>query len=387
MKASRRMVALDLLRTLAVVLVVGHHLQPLDSVFPDWLHPLAQRWIEIGWIGVDLFFVLSGFLISGLLFQEYQRDGKIRVGRFLIRRAFKIYPSFYVFIAIVVYIQFSNYNYQLASTKQILAEALFVQNYFPGLLFHTWSLGVEEQFYLLLPLTLLGFLALGRRDAPFRTLPIFWALGALLLIALRTWLFFQKTMVNQGDLRFDSLLCGVALSYFYHFHSARTLGCARKWRWHFMLAGCLLLVPVCMFPNGNLYMDSVGLASTYIGFAMILLASLAFAIPSHGVGSIPFRVAAFCGAYSYGIYLWHMPVKLWGTMYLTRWFGWRFSASSELLVYLLGSFAVGIFFSIMVERPFLLLRDRWFPSKTGPVEPSKGPADFAAEPVAPIAFW
>lgn len=387
MKKSSRMVALDLLRTLAVVLVVGHHLQPLDRAFPDWIHPLVERWIRVGWIGVDLFFVLSGFLISGLLFQEYQRYGRIRVGRFLIRRAFKIYPSFYVFIAIVIWIQYSNYNYELASLRRILAEVFFVQNFYPGLLFHTWSLGVEEQFYLLLPLALLGFLALGGRDAPFRSLPNWCALGALLLIALRTWLFFQKTMGSQGDLRFDSLLCGVALSYFYHFHSGRTLDFARKWRWHLMAAGCLLLAPVCMFSNGKLYMDSVGLASTYIGFATILLASLAFAIPSHGVLSIPFRVVAFCGTYSYGIYLWHVPVKLWGTLYLTRWFGWRLSASSELLVYLFGSFAVGIFFSIIVERPFLLLRDRWFPSKTRPLEPSQGPSDFAAEPIAPIAFW
>jgi len=383
MRGSRRLIALDMLRTLAVVLVVGHHLQPLDRAFPGWLQPLVQRWIAVGWIGVDLFFVLSGFLISGLLFQEYQRHGKIRMGRFLIRRAFKIYPSFYVFIAIVIYIQHSNYNYELITRKQILAEAFFVQNYFPGLLFHTWSLGVEEQFYLLLPLVLLGFLALRGGDAAFGRLPLFCILGAMLLIAIRAWLVRHKSMAVQGDLRFDSLLCGVLLSYFYHFRSKPTLAFARKFRWRVMLAGLVLLVPVCLVPKGGVYMDSIGLASTYSGFALMLLASLAFTVPALGIVSIPFRFVAFCGTYSYGIYLWHVPVKIWGTMYLTHWFGWRFSAPQELLLYLFGSFVVGIIFSMIVERPFLMLRDWWFPSKSGPVEPSEAPSALARERGAP----
>ena len=92
---------------------------------PHVLRPFVQRWVNFGWVGVDLFFVLSGFLVSGLLFQEYQRHGKIRVGRFLIRRGFKIYPSFYVFIAAVIYIQWSNYNYDRASTRPDPCRSIF----------------------------------------------------------------------------------------------------------------------------------------------------------------------------------------------------------------------------------------------------------------------
>ena len=65
-----------------------------------FLHNLTSVWLRGGWIGVDIFFVLSGFLVSGLLFNEQQRTGLVRVKNFLIRRGFKIYPSFYFLILI-----------------------------------------------------------------------------------------------------------------------------------------------------------------------------------------------------------------------------------------------------------------------------------------------
>ena len=79
---SQRNESLDVLRCVAVLLVVGYHM------------PYYRLWGRIGWIGVDLFFVLSGFLISGLLFREFRDTGSIDVKRFLIRRGLKIYPSF-----------------------------------------------------------------------------------------------------------------------------------------------------------------------------------------------------------------------------------------------------------------------------------------------------
>ena len=327
MKGTRRMIVLDLVRAFAVALVLGRHVHPLELVLPDWLRPLAQRWVNCGWLGVDLFFVLSGFLVSGLLFQEYQRYGKIRVGRFLIRRAFKIYPSFYVFVAIVIFIQYSNYNYPLASTKRILAEVFFVQNYFPGLLDHTWSLGVEEHFYLMLPLALLAIIALdGRSDNPFRVLPrvCFWVAGILLGLRIGTHyvgVYADHHNLTPTHLRIDSLLCGVLLSYYYHFHTETTLAFARRYRWQIIAVGAFLLVPVYDHVPWDFFVHTFGFIFAYVGFSLLLLASLTFAVPTVGMKSIPFRIVAFCGTYSYGIYLWHMPVKLWGTMYLNRWFG------------------------------------------------------------------
>jgi peptidoglycan/LPS O-acetylase OafA/YrhL len=77
---------LDILRAIAVLLVLGRH------------EHANALWRRCGWVGVDLFFVLSGFLISGLLFSEYKKRGRLDLPRFYIRRGLKIYPSFYVLI-------------------------------------------------------------------------------------------------------------------------------------------------------------------------------------------------------------------------------------------------------------------------------------------------
>ena len=391
MKPARRLIALDLIRAAAVVLVLGRHLPPLQEPLPELLQPLALRWINSGWMGVDLFFVLSGFLVSGLLFQEYLRFKRIRVGRFLIRRAFKIYPLFYVFVAVVIYIQYSNYNYDQITRGQILAEVFFVQNYFPGLLDHTWSLGVEEHFYLLLPMALLAMIAWDGRSGrnPFRRLPIASIWVAAILTALRITTHYLGPYSDLHNLapthlRLDSLLCGVLLSYYYHFHTEQTLAFARKYRWPLIAVGFLLLVPVYTHVQWDYFVHTFGFMYAYVGFAILLLVSLTFAIPTKGPASVPFRIVAFCGAYSYGIYLWHMPVKLWGDMYLQRWFGWDTSLRRELLVYLIGSFAVGIFFSAIIEYPMLRLRDRWFPSQSKPVEPSMPPEPTPADVPTPL---
>src|ERR1700754_2595070 len=79
-----RLRELDFLRGIAIILVLMRHI------------PLSSYTTNLGWIGVDLFFVLSGFLVSGLLFKEYMRYGKINPGRFLIQRGFKIYPIYFL---------------------------------------------------------------------------------------------------------------------------------------------------------------------------------------------------------------------------------------------------------------------------------------------------
>ena len=139
---SQRNESLDVLRCVAVLLVVGFHL------------PYYTLWSRIGWIGVDLFFVLSGFLISGLLFQEYKDTGTLSIKRFLIRRGLKIYPSFYLLMVLVTCLYFLDRS--TVSTEQLALSWVFLQNYYTGekifmLLAHTWSLAVEEHFYLLLP--------------------------------------------------------------------------------------------------------------------------------------------------------------------------------------------------------------------------------------------
>src|SRR5215471_3658603 len=103
--------SLDALRCIAVLLVLGLHL------------PYYRVWGTLGWIGVDLFFVLSGFLISGLLFQEYKKTGSINFKRFLIRRGLKIYPSFYLLIVAAMIVSFLVPSASLL--RQSIVSALF----------------------------------------------------------------------------------------------------------------------------------------------------------------------------------------------------------------------------------------------------------------------
>jgi len=97
---SSRLVVLDALRALAVLLVIGRHLRIPYSLSPEsGTRVFAELWQRGGWIGADLFFVLSGFLVSGLLFREHQQHGRVSLGRFFVRRGLKIYPAFYAFLA------------------------------------------------------------------------------------------------------------------------------------------------------------------------------------------------------------------------------------------------------------------------------------------------
>ena len=85
-----RNLGLDLLRLFAILLVIGNHLRPI----PGHHDVLLAGWIRGGWVGVDLFFVLSGFLVAGLLFNDFLRNGRVSIARFLVRRVSRYIPHF-----------------------------------------------------------------------------------------------------------------------------------------------------------------------------------------------------------------------------------------------------------------------------------------------------
>lgn len=220
MRRSRR---LDVLRAAAVLLVMSAHSTPTP-----WLG-------RSGWIGVDLFFVLSGFLISGLLFAEYRASGRIDAGRFLIRRGFKIYPSFYAFLAITVIVE--AFRGRMITGGQLLAETLFVQNYGPRFWGHTWSLAVEEHFYLLLPFALVALLRFGKTPgASLRRLPLLIVFLAGAILVGRTYTASRGFWVySHTHCRADALAAGVFLGWFWHFRARETRAWAERFRWAVLL--------------------------------------------------------------------------------------------------------------------------------------------------------
>lgn len=144
-----RILGLDGIRAYAVITVVILHLQ----LFIHWYYESSPLYSLI-WHGVEIFFVLSGFLITHLLVKERKQFGNIDLKKFWVRRALRIFPLFYLFIFSVVLIGFFfNTN---TSLKQILISAIYGFNFVPRseyniMLGHTWSLAVEEHFYLLWP--------------------------------------------------------------------------------------------------------------------------------------------------------------------------------------------------------------------------------------------
>ena len=120
-----RLATLDTLRGIAVLLVLGAHQPTLVGNTGAVL--FCRAWQHIGWVGVDLFFVLSGFLVSGLLFRSWREHGRLNAGRFLMRRAWKIYPAFYAMLLIVIVN--GHLHGRWPGWPPIVSEMLFIQNY------------------------------------------------------------------------------------------------------------------------------------------------------------------------------------------------------------------------------------------------------------------
>ena len=149
-----RLVGLDILRFAAISVVLCDHSNnfgPAGDLFsktPGFLGVVLSTVASMGWVAVDVFFVLSGFLVSNLFFQEAARTGSVSPGRFLVRRGFKIYPAFWIMIAATI-----GYTWCRGGKlawMQVFGELFFFQNYGHAVTWHTWSLAVEEHFYFVL---------------------------------------------------------------------------------------------------------------------------------------------------------------------------------------------------------------------------------------------
>jgi peptidoglycan/LPS O-acetylase OafA/YrhL len=183
-RLKNRVLGLDILRFTAVTLVIFRHMQQFRGA-PQWLSRTSLHLKQGGWVGVDIFFVLSGFLVSGLLFREWQQHKTLSVGRFLWRRGWKIYPAFWFFL--LGMIVFYTCQHQTINWRGMLGEFLFLQNYWANVFNHTWSLAVEEHFYIMVAAgSWLLFRWAGRSGAnPYRHLPWIFLIIASLCLAVR----------------------------------------------------------------------------------------------------------------------------------------------------------------------------------------------------------
>ena len=374
-----RSIGLDALRAVAILLVLGSHMVPPLDGSP--MNAAFATWRLGGWVGVDLFFVLSGFLVSGLLFDEHAKTGTIDPVRFLIRRGWKIYPAFYFFVIVAMQLEPPH------ETKRLLSELFFLQSYIPAIWSHTWSLAVEEHFYLLLAglLWIVVRAAKPGRD-PFRVLvPLTLAVCVVELFAR------LATAASGGfslyrnfyptHLRIDSLLFGVLLAYGVRRFSTAWI---TRYRAALLLAGVALLAPAFVHPIAqDRFVYTVGFAAFYVGSGLLVLA--AFAVETSNRFAKAF---AEIGFYSYSIYLWHFLAVDVCFLLLGE---APIPFAARVPLYMLFAIGLGVTMARLVEVPMLRLRERWFPSAAGSVamvepldaEPTRGDVATATPPGAP----
>jgi peptidoglycan/LPS O-acetylase OafA/YrhL len=364
-REHNRLRSLDALRTAAVALVIIHHWGQENED-----NPIGWWFSRSGWVGVDLFFVLSGFLVSGLIFREHERYGGFDAKRFLVRRGLKIYPAFYVFlfVCLIDVDTFSVESGVESVPQRLLAEVFFVQNYFTGIWGHTWSLAVEEHFYLMLAVVAAfasrrGYLSHGvRRIAVYVAVVCVACLGMRILYALFAeyeW----RGVYAPTHMRIDSLLIGVLLSYAYHFRRERLDEFIGRHRAVLLVGAVLMLVPGLTLDRSSPLLFTFGLTGLAVGFGTIMLLMLGSPRTSRVLARQPLAAVCSAGQYSYSVYLWHVATMIVIGLAVERWVP-DLSPWVVLVVDVVLAFAVGIVFARLVEIPVLRIRDRWFPSRS-----------------------
>lgn len=299
--------ALDGLRAVAVLSVIVYHVN--------------EPWLPGGFLGVDLFFVLSGFLITSLLLVEHDRTNRINLSRFWSRRARRLLPAILILLIVVAIVEHqvvAEAAVRAGRRSELLATLFYAANWFfiatgrsyfadyggASPVRHTWSLAIEEQFYLLFPLIMSFGLRLRRR----------WLLVAIIVtLGLSGWLMavlFTPSNPSRAyfgtDARIHQLLAGAVLAILLAGRYRRTI--VTKTRGLVLPASGLLVAALfLMRDDGSFYYHGGAVGIGLV--AAVLIAGLEHPAPVQDALSI--RPLVSIGKISYGMYLWHFPLIVW----------------------------------------------------------------------------
>ncbi len=347
-----RRLDLDVVRGLAIVLALGWHFSG-GHTGNVVLEVLTWPGSTFGWAGVDLFFVLSGFLLGRLVLAEQARTGRFDGRRFTARRVLKLWPVLYVFLLVQAVAGPEPW------TTYLWQNALHVQNYAGTSLTHLWSLAVEEHFYL--ALAVLFPLFARRRGTPRQLVAVLVAV-LVAALALRIWGAAQGVsdvrLQWRTHFRVDSIAAGVLLAAVsVHWPARFDRLCRRRG----LLLGVLAAgtAHLALVGKSGPFGTTVGFTVAYLtGAALLLLVYRAAWVPRARWISVPM---AALGRYSYGIYIWHVFAASVALDLVPGWSRESTSAGAEVLEYAAG-IAVGIAATQAVEKPVLRLRERLLPA-------------------------
>jgi peptidoglycan/LPS O-acetylase OafA/YrhL len=371
-RPTGQMAALDVLRTFAVLLVIAGHAAAEfvkqgggKSSFTQF--PLVSH----GWIGVDLFFVLSGYLIGKQLWVELLETRTIRFGRFIVRRGLRIWPLYFFFMVFVITV-LGRGSFPFGSWW---SDAVFLTNYInQGVVMGSWSLCTEEQFYILSPLLLLAGSSITVSMSAYRR--FLWAMFLFQPVTrMITWLAAGGTLEAQNPALFrqyvyypihthaDGLILGLIIANYQasgvRFRDYRI---ASSW-WAIVAAiGFCLLTRVA---HSAIFF--------FTGITVLFGTSVWLVIARPSISTFSFvrwRVFYLGSRLSFGMYLNHeylqeeVALVVRHTLpFLSELAGLQASITFGVLVVLSASFAVLTF--CLVEHPFLRLRSRCLSSERG----------------------
>lgn len=306
---------LDHLRTLAILLVLLYHYCILFP-HPEW----AETWGSFGWVGVDLFFVLSGYLIASQLFRDIRENNSVNLKAFYIKRFFRILPAYFTVVILYFTIPVFKEREGLAPLWKFLT---FTQNLGLDLktqraFSHAWSLCIEEQFYLIFP-AVLFLLSIIRKTKVLIWLLLFLFAGTILL-RLFSWNVFLVPL--EGDPvfglawakyiyyptynRLDSLLVGIGLAMITVYFSKAKEFMDRNYLIFLMAGLCLITVSYFLCKEQAAFGASIfGFSLVALSFGCITAAALS---PKCFLYKHESRVTWFIALLSYSVYLLHKGV-------------------------------------------------------------------------------
>lgn len=325
---------------------------------------------RLGWMGVDLFFVLSGFLIGSQLLTPGATGRKLKLGEFYLRRAYRILPAYLVVVALYLFLPVWRERPVLAPAWKLLSFTYNLTMKYPQELAfsHSWSLCIEEHFYLLLPLIVLWMM---RKPSAGKTTAIFLVVFVF-GVAVRWWNLFHVVRAVDDDsqwillmkriyyptyCRLDGLLCGVALAVIKLFRPAWWTQLEKRGWVTFAIGIAVLLAGFWTFHFA--YPDADNTVGLLAGFPLVS-AGFAILVASATADNGPLRLrvpgAKAVATLAYSLYLSHKAVAHVAPLVIS----WLRDRADWLgaCIYAVICLAFAALLYFAVERPFLWLRDR-----------------------------
>ena len=361
---------LDTLRSIAIIIVLIYHYWCFVS--SNHLFGFMSR---LGWVGVDLFFVLSGYLIGNQILAAVANRQHFSLKLFYIRRALRTLPNYYVVLTLYfIFAEFLSGNAR-APWWEFLT---FTQNFGlrPGQTFtHSWSLCIEEQFYFIFPVVVLLCAAVKRSVSLLWLTIVMSMLGVIFLRGIN-WYSYGQQQITGGDFwehiyyssftRFDELIPGITLAVVKNFHPHFYEKLMRKGGVIFVAgiaaaAASFYVFDHYFYVSGYgfpLWMTMLGYTFVCVSFAMLVLAALSSRSPLYKF-KVP--LANQLALWSYAIYLIHRPVF----MLLPNWLKAAHISPDGYLgfaIIMAASILAGWLLYRLVETPFMNLREKWYPN-------------------------